>query len=158
MIEHWIRNRGRVLGSCPNSKRQVFGQVSSLMSGLELGNMDGSCVRYWILFWKLDPSFGIGPQVGYSGSGLKVKCWINCWEAKEFRWNRTMTEYVECKLIEVTYEVGLEMRLDTQNVQEGYNQVSWVYSSGGWGHQWWYHTLYWCSMNELESCLRGLVL
>lgn len=47
-----------------------------------------------------------------------------------------MTEYVECKLIEVTYEVGLEMRLDTQNVQEGYNQVSWVYSSGGWGHQW----------------------
>ncbi|KAG5616360.1 hypothetical protein H5410_016184 [Solanum commersonii] len=45
----------------------------------------------------------------------KLEAWRQTLEAIGFRLSKTKTEYVECKFNDAKHEVGMKVRLDTQN-------------------------------------------
>ena len=48
-------------------------------------------------------------------------------KTKGFRFSTIKIEYVECEFNDAMHEVGVEVRLDTKDTQEGETEVSWVY-------------------------------
>ncbi|XP_049369612.1 uncharacterized protein LOC125834524 [Solanum verrucosum] len=51
-----------------------------------------------------------------NGVNAKLEMWRQTLETKGFSLSRIKTEYVECKFNDVMHEVGMKVRLDTQNI------------------------------------------
>ncbi|KAF3656602.1 putative armadillo repeat-containing kinesin-like protein 2-like isoform X1 [Capsicum annuum] len=52
------------------------------------------------------------------GVNDKLEMWRQTLESKEFRLSRTKTEYLECKLSDVSQEAGVVVKLDSQAIQK----------------------------------------
>ncbi|KAF3679745.1 Ubiquitin-conjugating enzyme E2 N [Capsicum annuum] len=66
------------------------------------------------------------------GVNDKLEIWRQTLESKGFRLSRTKTEYLECKLSDMSHEADVVVKLDSQAIQRRESFKSGVYDSRQW--------------------------